>query len=95
MGIACSTFLFVAALFRSGVVKFAASGLTVRSTIERGSTSSLWLDENGDLIQVRLLLLGDVEVAEEVLIQVIFTNHSLYSVPIDRCHYEISLLREC
>lgn len=52
MGIACSTFLFVAALFRSGVVKFAASGLMVRSTIERGTTSAEWLDENGDCIQV-------------------------------------------
>jgi MFS superfamily sulfate permease-like transporter len=52
LGIAISTFLFVGAFFRSGVVKFAASGLTIRSTIERPPTNAQWLDEHGDLIQI-------------------------------------------
>lgn len=55
LGIALSTFLFVAAFFRSGVVKFAASGLSVRSTIERPVSSAQWLDENGDQIQIVIL----------------------------------------
>jgi len=55
LGIALSTFLFVAAFFRSGVVKFAASGVSVRSTIERPASSAHWLDEHGDLIQVVIL----------------------------------------
>ena len=54
-GIAVSTFLFVGAFFRSGVVKFAASGLSVRSTIERPVSSAHWLDENGDQIQIVIL----------------------------------------
>jgi MFS superfamily sulfate permease-like transporter len=55
LGVAASTFLFVASFFRSGVVKFAASGLTVRSTIERDIKSGSWLDVNGDLIQILVL----------------------------------------
>lgn len=55
LGIAISTFLFVAAFFRSGVVKFAASGLTIRSTIERSVGSAKWLDQHGDFIQVIVL----------------------------------------
>lgn len=55
LGIAISTFLFVAAFFRSGVVKFAATGLTVRSTIERPVSSAHWLDTNGDQIQIVIL----------------------------------------
>lgn len=35
LGIAMSTFLFVAAFFRSGVVKYAANGINIRSNIER------------------------------------------------------------
>ena len=54
-GIAISTFLFVGAFYKSGVVKFAASGLSVRSTIERAITSVHWLDENGDQIQIVVL----------------------------------------
>ena len=53
MGIAISTFIFVAAFFRSGVVKFIATGAVIRSTIERTPQSALWLDENGPRIQVR------------------------------------------
>lgn len=56
LGIALSTFIFVAAFFRSGVVKFAASGKHgVRSTIERPASSAQWLDAHGDLIQVVIL----------------------------------------
>jgi len=55
IGIAASTVLFVAAFFRTGVVKFMASGLTVRSTIERPFLSGDWLDRNGDMIQILVL----------------------------------------
>jgi len=55
LGIALSTFIFVAAFFRTGVVKFMATGLTVRSTIERSVNSGNWLDENGDKIQILVL----------------------------------------
>jgi MFS superfamily sulfate permease-like transporter len=55
LGIGLSTFLFVGAFFRSGVVKFMATGLTVRSTIERSTTGANWLDENGDKIQILVL----------------------------------------
>ena len=55
LGIGLSTFLFVGAFFRSGVVKFMATGLTVRSTIERSTTCANWLDENGDKIQILVL----------------------------------------
>lgn len=55
LGIILSTFIFVATFFRTGVVKFIASGLTIRSTIERSIDSASWLDENGDLIQIIVL----------------------------------------
>ena len=55
LGIILSTFIFVATFFRSGVVKFIASGLTVRSTIERSTDCASWLDENGDLVQIIVL----------------------------------------
>jgi MFS superfamily sulfate permease-like transporter len=55
LGLALSTFLFVAALFRSGVVKYVANGIVIHSTIERPFRSSEWLNENGDLIQVLVL----------------------------------------
>ncbi|KAL7572078.1 hypothetical protein ACA910_001722 [Epithemia clementina (nom. ined.)] len=55
LGIAISTFIFVASFFRSGVVKFIATGTVIRSTIERPPQSALWLDENGALIQVLVL----------------------------------------
>jgi hypothetical protein len=56
LGIAISTFVFVAAFFRVGVVKFNATGLEIRSRIERASISqSSWLDCHGDLIQVLVL----------------------------------------
>jgi MFS superfamily sulfate permease-like transporter/CRP-like cAMP-binding protein len=55
LGIAASTVLFVASFLRSGTVKFMASGLTVRSTIERPFLSGDWLDQNGDQIQILVL----------------------------------------
>jgi len=55
LGIAFSTFLFAASFFRSGVVKYMASGLTIRSTIERPISDADWLDQNGDMIQVVVL----------------------------------------
>eukprot|EP00548_Thalassiothrix_antarctica_P012186 CAMPEP_0194155466 /NCGR_PEP_ID=MMETSP0152-20130528/64686_1 /TAXON_ID=1049557 /ORGANISM="Thalassiothrix antarctica, Strain L6-D1" /LENGTH=1083 /DNA_ID=CAMNT_0038862353 /DNA_START=98 /DNA_END=3349 /DNA_ORIENTATION=- len=55
LGVALSTFLFVAAFFRSGVVKYLSNGLVVRSTIERSLDASKWLDIHGDKIQVVVL----------------------------------------
>ena len=55
LGIALSTFIFVASFYRAGVIKFLGSGLTARSTIERGNREANWLDQNGDLIQVLVL----------------------------------------
>lgn len=55
LGIAISTFIFVAAFFRSGVVKYVADGNIIHSTIERPFRNSDWLNENGDLIQVLVL----------------------------------------
>jgi MFS superfamily sulfate permease-like transporter len=55
LGIAISTFLFVASFFRSGVVKYVANGMTIHSTIERPFNSSEWLNHNGDLVQVLVL----------------------------------------
>lgn len=40
---------------RSGVVKFAASGASVRSTIERSPIVSLWLDQNAEQIQILVM----------------------------------------
>lgn len=55
LGIGISTFVFVAAFFRVGVVKFNATGLEIRSTIERSINVSDWLDTHGDYIQVLVL----------------------------------------
>ena len=55
LGIAISLFVFVASFFRVGVVKFSATGLEIRSRIERSVTQSVWLDNNGDYIQVLVL----------------------------------------
>ena len=55
LGIALSTFFFVASFFRSGVVKFFATGRSIRSTIERTPKCARWLDENGDLIPLFVL----------------------------------------
>lgn len=52
IGVCISTFIFVAQFYRSGVVKFVATGLTIRSSIERSYEDSKWLDTNGDLIQI-------------------------------------------
>lgn len=55
LGIALSTFIFVGNLYRTGTVKFIASGLTIRSTIERSGRDADWLDQNGDLLQILVL----------------------------------------
>lgn len=55
IGIAFSTFIFVAAFFRSGVVKYVATGQTIHSTIERSFRMSEWLNENGGLISIMVL----------------------------------------
>ena len=55
LGIAVSTFIFVGAFFRSGVVKYSANGKSINSTIERPFRMSDWLNENGDRIQVLCL----------------------------------------
>jgi len=55
LGVGLSTFLFVAAFFRSGVVKYLSNGLVIRSTIERSLDASRWLDLHGDKIQVVVL----------------------------------------
>lgn len=52
LGVALSTFIFVASFYRSGVIKYLANGLTLRSIVERGHREQAWLDENGDLIQI-------------------------------------------
>jgi len=49
----------VQAFFRSGVVKFVANGITIRSTIERPFNSAKWLDQNGELIQVLVLQVSE------------------------------------
>jgi hypothetical protein len=55
LGVALSTFIFVAAFFRSGVVKYVANGKIIHSTIERSFRMSEWLDDEGDLIEVLCL----------------------------------------
>lgn len=55
LGLALSTFFFVGAFYRSGVVKYAANGITMRSTIERPRNISQWLDLNGDYVQILVL----------------------------------------
>ena len=55
LGIGISLFVFVANFFRVGVVKFNASGLEIRSRIERSMAQSIWLDSHGDYIQVLVL----------------------------------------
>jgi MFS superfamily sulfate permease-like transporter len=55
LGIGFSTLIFVAAFFRSGVVKYVANGKCINSTIERPFRASEWLNEEGDLIQVLCL----------------------------------------
>jgi hypothetical protein len=55
LGIAISMFVFVASFFQVGVVKYNASGLEIRSRIERSLIQSVWLDAHGDSIQVLVL----------------------------------------
>ncbi|KAG7339587.1 STAS domain containing protein [Nitzschia inconspicua] len=55
LGIALSTFVFVTSFFQVGVVKYNATGLEIRSRIERSLIQSVWLDTHGDAIQVLVL----------------------------------------
>ena len=55
IGIGISMFIFVGQFFTVGTVKYQASGLEIRSRIERSLIQSLWLDTNGDWIQVVVL----------------------------------------
>jgi len=55
LGIGISMFVFVAAFFRVGVVKYNATGLEIRSRIERSMAQSAWLSDNGDLVQAMVL----------------------------------------
>jgi MFS superfamily sulfate permease-like transporter len=55
LGIGVSTFLFVTDFFRVGVVKYDASGLEIRSRIERSLVQSVWLDTHGDNLRVLVL----------------------------------------
>lgn len=55
LGLALSTFFFVGSFYRSGVVKYAANGIMMRSTIERPPNMAQWLDDNGDYIQILVL----------------------------------------
>ena len=55
LGMAMSTFLFIGSFFRSGVVKYVATGLNIRSTIERPPNVAHWLDRNADQLQILVL----------------------------------------
>jgi len=55
LGVAMSTFIFVANFYKAGTVKFVGNGLNLRSTVERGVPESAWLSQNGDLIQIVVL----------------------------------------
>jgi MFS superfamily sulfate permease-like transporter len=55
LGIAMSTFLFVASFNRSGVVKYVANGQTIRSTIERPPRVARWLGQSANQIQILIL----------------------------------------
>ena len=55
VGIGISMFVFVGSFFHVGVVKFNATGLEIRSTVERSPNLQEWLDTHGDQIQVMVL----------------------------------------
>lgn len=55
LGIAMSTFIFAANFYSAGTVRFVGSGLSLRSTVERGVTEANWLSQNGDRIQILIL----------------------------------------
>ena len=55
IGLCASTLIFIASFQQAGVVKFVATGLTVRSTIERNCEDNRWLDVHAELIQVLVL----------------------------------------
>ena len=55
LGVALSTFIFAAHFYMAGTVRFVGSGLTLRSTVERGVNESAWLNQNADKIQIVVL----------------------------------------
>jgi len=55
LGAGISLFVFVGSFFKVGVVKYNATGLEIRSTVERSPDTGEWLDTHGDLIQVLVL----------------------------------------
>ena len=55
LGVAASTFIFAANMYRAGTVKYVGSGLSLRSRVERGPREAGWLDQNADLIQILVL----------------------------------------
>lgn len=55
LGVAISTFIFVANFYRAGTVKYVGNGLNLRSTVERGIPDTTWLNQNGDMIQILVL----------------------------------------
>jgi len=55
LGVAMSTFIFAANFYRAGTVKYVGSGLTLRSTVERGAEEAAWLNQNADRIQILVL----------------------------------------
>ena len=55
LGICTSMFIFVANFYHAGMGKFVGTGLSLRSTVERGIYESSWLDINADYIQILVL----------------------------------------
>ncbi|CAJ1939327.1 unnamed protein product [Cylindrotheca closterium] len=55
VGVAISTFVFVGAFFRVGIVKFQATGKEIRSRIERSMEQCIVLNEHGDEMQFLVL----------------------------------------
>lgn len=55
LGVAISTFIFVANFYRAGTVKYVGNGLNLRSIVERGVPETTWLNQNGDMIQILVL----------------------------------------
>lgn len=55
LGIAVSAFLFIGNFYHAGIVKFVGTGLGLQSTVERGQKEAVWLERNGDWIQILVL----------------------------------------
>ena len=81
-GMALSTMIFVGSFYKSGVVKFIATGMTVHSTTERNVDDAEWLDQNGDLIQVLVLqnylFFGNANSVKNYVASMFSTRESAY-----------------